>query len=401
MALTDFKAQYDNAYEEVFQKFLVGKSIANLRFEKVLTYGASLVRIAYDISAVRVRATTRGSASTIDSVADSTETLSVNNEYEAVFHVPDGVAKQAGPLNPGEVIGGKIAVLVGTDLDARILYEAVNAYQTFDNGDLTTLASTGTPIQLTSTTIPQLATRMPAKLKKGANQILMNMAFVIDSYGASDLAQYLLGKQFDIVNYVFKNGDAGEQFAQAQVYISENLTGETTLTTGSAGSDISTTNTIVINGVTFTFTSTAPAAAGEISIAATHAGTLANLALLLEDPDTTVAGRCYALSATNAATIADLKIAATESTNTIKIEAKGGGRLTVSDTLSSGAFSSPFIHCYYGKKGAIDVVVQDLESVDMRPCDDRRGTNVFSSYLAGIKTFADGAKQFLDVQILA
>ena len=36
----------------------------------------------------------------------------------------------------------------------------------------------------------------------------------------------------------------------------------------------------------------------------------------------------------------------------------------------------------------------------MRPTDDRRGTNVFSSYLAGVKTFADGAKKFLDVWVL-
>jgi hypothetical protein len=37
----------------------------------------------------------------------------------------------------------------------------------------------------------------------------------------------------------------------------------------------------------------------------------------------------------------------------------------------------------------------------MRPTADRRGTNVFTSYLAGVKTFADGAKKFLDVLITA
>ena len=42
-----------------------------------------------------------------------------------------------------------------------------------------------------------------------------------------------------------------------------------------------------------------------------------------------------------------------------------------------------------------------MKNVDMRPTADRRGTNVFSSYLAGLKTFADGAKKFLDVKISA
>ena len=81
----------------------------------------------------------------------------------------------------------------------------------------------------------------------------------------------------------------------------------------------------------------------------------------------------------------------------------GSGRLTVSETLTDGtdAWTLNIIHAYYGKKGAIDLVVQDMKEVDMRPTADRRGTNVFSSYLAGIKTFADGAKKFLDVHIVA
>ena len=33
----------------------------------------------------------------------------------------------------------------------------------------------------------------------------------------------------------------------------------------------------------------------------------------------------------------------------------------------------------------------------MRKTADRRGVNVFSSYLAGIKTFTDGSKKFLNV----
>jgi hypothetical protein len=58
------------------------------------------------------------------------------------------------------------------------------------------------------------------------------------------------------------------------------------------------------------------------------------------------------------------------------------------------------LNCYYGKKGAIDLVVQDMKEVDIRPTADRRGNNIFSSYLAGIRTFTDGAKKFLNVKIL-
>lgn len=404
MALTDFKPYFDNAYQEIFQKILVGKSIANLRFEPVLKYGGTVQRVAYDISNVLVRAVTRGSASTIDTITDSVETLTVNNEYEAVFHISDGEVTQAGPLNPGEVIGGKIGAEVAEDLDARILFEITNAYQTFDNGDLTTLVSTGTPITPSSTTVPQMATRLPAKLKRGANQILTNMALVIDAYMASDLAQYLLGKNFDIVNYVFKNGDAGEQFAQAAVYISENLTGDVTLTFANAESGHDTLwngEVFTINGVQLKFTSAAPAAVGEVSLATTLAAAWTNLKAALESPETSVALQYYAHTGASMAILKKLRMACTISGSTFRIQAKGGGRLVVTETISQATFNSPFLHCYYGKKGAIDVVVQSLKPVDMRPTADRRGTNVFSSYLAGIKTYADGAKKFLDVQIIA
>lgn len=109
MSLLAFKPQFDNAYEEFFQKALVAKKIANIRFEKVLKFGTSVPRVAYDISGVRVRTVTRGAASTIDALTDCTETLTVNLE-EAVFHISDGEAVQAGPLKPGEVIGAQVAV---------------------------------------------------------------------------------------------------------------------------------------------------------------------------------------------------------------------------------------------------------------------------------------------------
>jgi len=61
---------------------------------------------------------------------------------------------------------------------------------------------------------------MPAKLRRGANQeIQTNLALVVDSYAASDVAQYLLGKNFDIAEAVFKNGYTGD-ISKRSVYVS-------------------------------------------------------------------------------------------------------------------------------------------------------------------------------------
>lgn len=398
MALLDYKKQFDNAYQTVFQKALVAMDIMNTRFEPVLKFGASIERVAYDISAVRVRSVTRGSASTIDTVTDSGEFLTINLEKEAVFHISDGEATQTGPMNPGEKIGGDVALKMSIDLDARCFAEVLNALYPFDNGDLTTTASSGTPITLSSTTVPQMVSRMAAKLRNKNNQNTNtgNWALVIDSYGAGDIAQYLMGKNIDLAGNVFKNGYAGDVGA-AQMYISENLTGTVVLTTTGTFSDA---ETVVINGVTFTAKTVIGATAGNFLIGANAAASLTNLTALINAPSTTSATQ-VALSAGDQLLLTDTyKFSATTTATAMTVNGIGSGRITASETAANATLVS-YINAYFGKKGAIDLVVQDIKKVDMRETTDRRGTNIFSSYLAGIKTFADGAKQFLNVKIAA
>ena len=400
MSLINYKTSYDNTYEQVFQKVLVAKkTIANMRFEPVLKFGASVTRFAYDISGVRVRTVTRGAASTIDTVTDSNETLTINLEKEAVFHISDGEVTQTGPLNPGEVIGSQIAIKVALDLDGRIFDQVTNAFQTFDNGDLTTLASTGTPITLSSTTVPQMATRMPAKLRRGANQdIVSNLILVVDSYAASDFAQYLMGKNIDLAGTVFKNGYAGD-VSNAQMYVSEKLKSTAKLV---SSANYGNTETVVIGGVTFTFVTVIGSTPGNVLIGGSEAASMANLVALVNAPGTTTANG-VALSAADQATITDVLglTAATDASHTVTFTGIGSGRLVVAETAANASFTVNYIHAYFGKRGAVDVVVQDTKEVDMRKTTDRRGTNIFTSYLAGVKTYADGAKKFLDVWIAA
>lgn len=403
MSLTDFKPQFDNSYQEIFQKTLVAKEIANTRFEPVLKYGESIERVAFDISGVQVRDTVRGSASTIDSVTDSSELLEVNIEKEAVFHISDGEVKQAGPLNPGEKIGAEVGMKVAISLDARVFAEVRNALYNFDNGDLTTTSSTGVGITLNSTTVPQLVSRMGAKLKFKNNQLVTtNMCLVVDSYAASDVTQYLLGKNIDLAGYTFKNGYTGD-VSNAQLYTSENLTGEAVL---SLATNVTANDTITVNGVVFTAKAT-PSVAGEFDVAGSADATRAIIANAINGSATgqDSATGYFEVSAANRAILTNAGIVATndDTANTLTLIGTGSGRLTVSETLTDGtdAWTLNIIHAYYGKKGAIDLVVQDMKEVDMRPTADRRGTNVFSSYLAGVKTFSDGAKKFLDLWINA
>lgn len=395
MALTDFKPQFDNAYEEVFQKTLVAKEIMNTRFEPMLKYGASVARVAYDISAVKVRTVTRGSASTIDAVTDTAETLTINLEKEAVFHISDGEATQAGPLNPGEVIGKQVGHKVALDLDGRCFGEIRNASYSFDNGDLTTGTSSGTAITLSATTVPQMTTRLGAKLRNKNNQeVMTNMALVVDSYAASDISQFIISKNIDIAGAVFKNGYTGD-VGSAQMYVSENLPCDVVITSSGVAVD---TQTITINGVVFTTVASIGTTPGNVLIGVNAEATIDNLVTLINTPGTTTSTG-VALSAADQAAITGITAVKTSAT-VLTLNGTGTGRIVVTETQTNFAVTSTTLLGYYGKKGAIDLVIQDSKPVDMRPTADRRGTNVFSSYLAGIKTYADGAKRFLQVKIL-
>lgn len=394
MSLTDFRPEFDNSYQEIFQKTLVAKEIMNTRFEPTLRFGESVERVSYDISEVQVRDVTRGSASTIDTVTDSVELLNINIEKEAVFHISDGEVTQAGPLNPGEVIGGKIGHKVAQNLDYKCFSEVPNAANTFDTGDLTTMASTGTGITLSATTVPQMTTRMAAKLRYAENQeVSTNMALVVDSYAAADIEQYLMGKDIDIAGSVFKNGYAGV-VRNAVMYVSENLQGEVNLVVDVATAD----ETLTLFGVTFT-AKAVPAVAGEFDVAGSVDAQGAILANMINGSATgqDTATGYFEVSDADRATLTNAEVVASYDSDTDTLTITAAGRIIYSDGLS-GAVTN-ILHCYFGKKGAIDLVVQDLSPVDMRKTDDRRGTNVFSSYLAGIKTFTDGSKKFLDVWI--
>lgn len=398
MSLTDFRPEFDNSYQEVFQKTLVAKEVMNTRFEPTLRFGESVERVAYDMSGVLVRTVVRGSASTIDSITDSSELLNINLEKEAAFHISDGEAKQAGPLNPGTVIGKQVGHKVSLDLDGRCFAEVVNATFTFDNGDLTTGSASGTAITLNSTTVPQMTSRMSAKLRSRNNQeIITNMVFVVDSYAAADITQYLLGKNIDLAGNVFKNGYTGD-VNNARLYVSEQLTSTSILSIATTPTDG---DTITIGGVVFTFKTTLGATPGNVAIGGSADAARLNLSELINSPSTTDAGQ-VALSAANQIIMSKYAAVDDAAANTMTVTGTGTGRTLVSETLTDAtdAWTKNYIHCYFGKRGAIDLVVQDMKEVEMRETSDRRGTNVFASYLAGIKTFADGAKKFLDVWIL-
>jgi len=149
----------------------------------------------------------------------------------------------------------------------------------------------------------------------------------------------------------------------------------------------------------------APSVAGEFDLGASADATRAIMANMINGSATGAESATgyfdIATAGRNAYSNKDIVAVNDDTANTLTIT--GRGRLAVSETFTATAdvVNSNVLHAYFGKRGAIDLVVQDMKEVDMRKTDDRRGYNIFRSYLAGLKTFDDGAKKFLDVLINA
>ena len=400
MSLATFKEQFDNAYQAVFDKVLVAMEIANTRLEKTLTYGASVKRVKYSLAPIRVRNITIGVNRTIDQLNDSGETLLVNKNKGSDFRISKKEMLQAGPLNPAESIGAEVAKKLSRYIDADVFAEVKNAQQAFDTGDLTTMTSSGTPITLSTTNIPQLLSQGRAKLRK-ANQDLTSLALVLDSYGGSMIEQYVMSKNIDLAAATFKNGYAGP-VGGADFYLSENLSAEAVITmTGNPTNG----QTFSLNGYVYTFVDTLGTTPGNVLIELAVDATRDNLiSAFAQDSN----GGTKYVAWTDAdpgyvqSNWVDLQITAVDddTADTITITGTGSGRLFFGGTATY-TVTRNLVHSYYGKKGAIDVVIQD--QAEMETVDDpyQRAKIIRADAIYGIKTFADGKPQFLDVKIAA
>lgn len=406
MALNDFKKTYIMRYEDILSKVMVGLKIASTRFESDMKFGDTVTRFVLNLSAVRVRAFTNLVNQTVDPLTDSTENMTVNVQVGAVFPIARLEKIQAGPLNPAMVAGKEIAIKVANFLDAEILMRTREAFADFDTGNLTTASSNGTEITLSSTTVPQMVAQTYAKLFSN-NVAMTNLCWVLDPFSVSQIAQYPIGKDITTANTIFFNGFSGNIFG-AELYTSNNLTGEAVLSIATTPTDG---DTIVIGGVTFTFKTTLGVTAGNVLIGGSADAARANLTALLNAPATTTANG-VALSAANQIIIQDIlgigsgsghavAVVDDATANTMTVVAVGSSRLTLSETLTDAtdAWTHNFVHAYYGMKGAIDVAVQDQPTVEMRDEPQQLTTNIFNNVVAAIKVFADGSQKFLDVLI--
>jgi len=388
----DFPEIWAKEQQEVFYKENVAMQVADTSFKSEMSFWDTLNRPYRSANAVQ--SYTRGTAITINDKTDTQEQLSVNKQFADGFYVDDFDKIQSRyDLIAAYARDGW--EYLSNIVDSDVLGEYVNAASTVDDGDIGWTAGNG--IALSTTNVLKTISAAKKSLRK-LNISATDLFGVISPEFEDILIQYGAGRDTTMWDNANEKG-AVMNFYGFDLYVSNQTSGTAVLTMATVPTA---TNTVVINWVTFTAVTTIGTAAWNFLIGTADA-TRANLAGLINDPTTTSSTQ-VALSTEDAKVFANQITATNDNTaDTLTVIAKWVGTLTVSETLAAAADIWTAVnqvqHNLFGKRWATTLVMQSDARPQVKQVPDKLGVNILNGVLYWVKTFADGAKKLVDVQI--
>jgi len=389
--LSKFTPEYWSRRTQVLlRKMLVGRKIANTEEQSLLRDG-DVVHRPYS-SDPYVVDYTKGTAIDIQDIDTTDEFLTVNQSKVVPVYVDDDDVKQ-NKYNTANQLIDRSAHMLARDIDSAVLAQVTNASLDIDDGDIG--GTSGASISLTTSNVSNVFGTVMAELATNNVERDRPWYLVIDPVMTNTIMQSFVNNGFNTADATLKNGFLGELFG-FQIFISNSL--KSTVSLGMA-TNPSEGDTVVINGVTFTFNAT-PSGAGSVDIGANAAASVDNLVAAINDSGT--AGTTYIqLSNANRAKLSNNQVVATDATTSITLTA--AGRMTLSETLTAAGdvFGTQTVLAMAGRMGAVDLVMQIEPTVNIKDVQDKLGKNYLTHSLYGVKTFNEGAERMCEINIAA
>ncbi len=398
-----FAAYWSRRMQVTNYRTAVHRAIVSMEEQSTLTKGNTVHR-PYR-STLYPRTYTRGTAVTIRDLTDTDESLSVSTSKVVPFYIDDLDALQHNYKVLNEYADDASQVLTNF-IDGDVLGEYANAASDVDDSTING-GTSGNGFTLDTANVMRVFTEAKKKMKKlnirGGG--VSDLFAVISPEFESVLMRFLANKETALGDSTGLNGNIGK-YMGFELYVSNSLTFSARLVTSTiftAG------DTITINGVVFTAAADGGAAtAGEFSIQTTAALCSAQFVAALNNTTG------YAASAGAADTYFEVTAAnrdlligmtATDGTTYIDIKFNGVGLIAVSETITPAAdvwtSALQIQHNLFGRKGAIDLVIQKRPNVEIKEVSDKLGKNVLPYTLYGLKTFNEGTKELVDVNVRA
>lgn len=396
-----FAEYWSRRMQRVYYKSKVFKMISNMEEQKLLKNGDKVHR-PYR-SALTYNAMGSEGSYTRQDITDTDESLTIDQKPETTFYVQevDEIQSNYKTANEYATDAGDV---IGDAIDGDVLGEYDQAASTIANYEITGNGSAGDGIGFTLSTsnIYQVFSQANRKLDQ-LNIKMENRWAVISPQFRQILWDYIQGKDSTLGDTTGTNGNIGT-YGGFNLYLSNNLGGSTRL---EFGTNPTANDTVVINGVTITFVATLSAASGatEVHICASAAATLDSLVAFINAPGTSVTEATNAgISSATAAEQVLLKgITATDGTTYMTLKGEGSSYIPVSETLTAAAdiwtTTKQLQHCLFGQGNPVDLVLQKYPNLRIKDRDGYIGKDYVTWTLFGLKTFAEGTKQLVDVQL--
>lgn len=345
---------------------------------------------------------TRNSTFTAQQPGETEETLTVQESRLMAVYIDDLDLLQAN-YELRNRYADDSAVKLGNDIDGEILSATKYASSTVSMGDLG--GTSGDGIAISPSNVKRIFTIAKRKLRKQNVSVDADLFAVVSPEFVQVLEETLADKQTGLGDSTSMNGHVGK-YMGFQLYESNAVmnTKQLALATQPTNGDVL---TIQVGEAmqTFTFVSSIGTTAGNVLIGANVDATRANLTSLINTPTVTSATQ-VALSTDNAAEFTKYATAANnDSTNVMTLEIRGAGYAAVTETLTDATdtwtTAKDVQHLLFGRKGAVDVVIQKDPNVQLKDVSNMTGANAVLWNLFGWKVFAEGAAELVDVCVLA
>lgn len=368
-------------------KSVVYKSLASSEEQATLTLGVSVDR-PYRSNLVVEDYTTGGTASVQDITATS-DKLTINKQKD-IFIFIDAVDKLQNKYDLAQVNAEEMGKRMAIAIDAEFLYEAINANNTIDAGDMGGTAGTG--LTLSTSNVGSVFAKINRKLD--AQNVPADQRFLALSPQFREvLWNYVQGKESIFGD---KSGEYGQigMFGGLELYLTNNLTASAVATPAVAPTA---NDTITIGGVVFTFVDAIGTTAGNVLVnGGTVAQVITRLTTLINAPGTTTSTG-VAFSGADLRTVQNM--VAVDGTTILTVYQKGVSYMTVASSAANIVWSKKKQHNLAGAKNAIDVVVQKYPDVSTAPgtSNGKAGTYFMALEVFGVKTFNQGKNEIVNV----
>ena len=371
----------------------VFRSLANFEEQAGLKDGQKVDR-PYRSNIV-VENYTKGTALTAQDLTATDDQLTVNVVKAALLYV-DNVDKIQNKYSAANAWIDEAGRRLSNAIDAAFLYQVFNAANTVDDGSIGGTTGNGIVAQV-SNFLDILAA---INIKLDVQNVPENEKFfVLSPQFFAVLWKFISGRYTLLGDKTGQNGNLGE-YADLQLYKSNNLTGSATNTFGADPSDG---DTMTIQGVTFTWRTTIGVLAGSILRTGVLATDLTAFAAFLNAGGVTVDAGVTAVTLALADQRTVQNFVAVATATTLEVRVMGASYLVVtsSNALNVWTAALQIQNLFAGRFKCTDAVIQKEPSVEMGPtvAVGKSGTNILPMTLFGVYTFNQGKNEMVRVML--